>query len=43
MLGVTWADNDDVRKLLGASFGLSLTFGDVDTFLYKRIQKKLIH
>jgi hypothetical protein len=43
MLGVTWADAEDVSKLLGAPSGLSLILGDVDTFLYERIQKKLSH
>lgn len=39
-LGITWADDDEVGKLLGAPFGLS---GDVDTFLYEKIAKKLNH
>jgi hypothetical protein len=43
LLGITWAEEDDVSKLLGAPFGLSLTAGEVDDFLYERIRKKLTH
>jgi exonuclease III len=42
-LGVTWAEEEDVGKLLGAPFGLSLTSGDINDFLYERIRKKLTH
>jgi hypothetical protein len=42
-LGVTWANEDDVSKLLGAPFRLSLTSGDVNEFLIERIKKKLTH
>jgi hypothetical protein len=42
-LGVSWANDEEVSKLLGAPFGLSLKARDVDDFLYERIRKKLIH
>ena len=42
-LGITWIDEDGVRKLLGASFGLSLSTRDVDTFLGDKLAKKLTH
>lgn len=42
-LGVTWAEDEEVSKLLGAPFELSLTSGDVDKFLYDKISKKLLH
>jgi hypothetical protein len=42
-LGITWAEEEDVGKLLGTPFGLSLTSGDINDFLYEQIRKKLIH
>lgn len=42
-LGITWASNDSVSKLLGAPFGLSLTTHDVNEFLHNRLTKKLTH
>ena len=42
-LGITWADEEGVSKLLGAPFGLSLTTKDVDAFLFDKLAKKLIH
>jgi hypothetical protein len=38
-----WAEEEDVGKLLEAPFGLSLTSGDINDFLYERIRKKLTH
>ena len=43
MLGITWADEEGVSKLLGAPFGLSLTSKDVDSFLIDKLTKKLVH
>lgn len=40
-LGITWAEDDNVGKLLGAPFRLSLSTTDVDNFLYDKIAKKL--
>jgi hypothetical protein len=42
-LGVTWAEDDAVSKLLGAPLGLELSSGDIDEFLLDRIRKKLTH
>ena len=43
MLGISWADEEGVSKLLGAPFGLALTTKDVDTFLLDKLTKKLVH
>ena len=43
MLGITWVDEEGVNKLLGASFGLSLSTKDVDSFLFDKLTKKHIH
>ena len=43
MLGITWANEEGVSKLLGAPFGLSLTSKDVDSFLFNKLTKKLVH
>jgi hypothetical protein len=43
MLGVSWAKENDVSKLFGAPFGLSLKSGNVNEFLYEKIRKKLTH
>ena len=43
MLGITWADEEGVSKLLGAPFGLSLATKDVDSFLLDKLLKKLVH
>jgi hypothetical protein len=40
-LGITWAANDTVNKLLGTAFGLSITTEDANTFLVERINKAL--
>lgn len=40
-LGINKAEDEEVGKLLGASFSLSLTSGDIDSFLYDKISKKL--
>jgi hypothetical protein len=41
-LGVTWVDDrDDIRKLLGTPFGLSLTSHNVDEFLQERVSQSL--
>lgn len=32
-LGIVWADDDEVGKLLGAPFGLSLTTNDIKHIL----------
>lgn len=40
---MVWVDNEEVSKLLRALFGLSITSSDVDTYLYKQIQKKLTY
>ena len=42
-LGIAWADNDNVSKLLGAPFGLSLSLANVDDFLYEKLAKKLTY
>jgi hypothetical protein len=42
-LGVTWIEEEDISKLLGAPFGMSLSSRDVNEFLYEKIQKKLSH
>lgn len=42
-LGVTWASNEEVSKLLGAPFGLSLSTSNVNDFLHDRLAKKLTH
>lgn len=42
-LGIAWAENDSVSKLLGAPFGLSLTTANVDEFLHNRLEKKLTY
>ena len=41
MLGVIWARGDEVSKLLGTPFGMTLSSGDVDKFLLDRVNKKL--
>ena len=41
MLEVVWARENEVSKLLGTPFGMSLSSGDVDKFLQDRINKKL--
>ena len=41
LLGVVWARGDEVSKLLGTPFGMSITSGDVDKFLLDRVTKKL--
>ena len=38
---ITRAENDEVSKLLGTAFGLSLATGDTDEFLLNRIIKFL--
>ena len=43
MLGITWADEEGVSKLLEAPFGLSLATKDVDSFLFDKLTKKLVH
>ena len=43
MLGITWTDEEGVSKLLGAPFGLSLATKDVDSFLFDKLTKKLVH
>ena len=43
MLGITWADEEGVSKLLGAPFDLSLATKDVDSFLLDKLSKKLMH
>ena len=43
MLGITWADEEGVSKLLGAPFSLSLATKDVDSFLFDKLSKKLVH
>ena len=43
MLGITWANEEGVSKLLGAPFGLSLATKDVDSFLLDKLSKKLVH
>jgi hypothetical protein len=40
-LGINWAANEDVSKLLGTAFGLSISSGNVDSFLLDRINKAL--
>jgi hypothetical protein len=42
-LGVTWAEDANISKILGAPFGMFLTSKDVNAFLHNRITKKLIH
>lgn len=42
-LGIKWADDNEVGKLLGAPFGMTLTSGDIDNFLYEKTTKKLTH
>lgn len=34
-LGVIWAVEEEVSKLLDAPFGLSIKLADVETYLYK--------
>jgi exonuclease III len=41
LLGIIWARGDEVSKLLGTPFGMTLTSADVDKFLLERINKKL--
>jgi hypothetical protein len=36
-----WVDNEDISKLLGTAFGLSITAGDVDSFLLDRVNRSL--
>ena len=36
-----WARGNEVSKLLGTPFGMSLSSGDVDKFLLDRVSKKL--
>ena len=43
MLGITWADKEDVSKLLGVPFSLSLSTKDLDSFLFDKLIKKLVH
>jgi hypothetical protein len=38
---ITWAQNEELEKLLGAVFGLSLIATDLDEFLKDKIIKKL--
>jgi hypothetical protein len=40
-LGIPWATNEDVCKLLGTAFGLSLSAEDSDEFLLARINNSL--
>ena len=40
-LPVKWAKSEDISKLLGVPFGLSLDSGKVDRFLLERLSKKL--
>jgi hypothetical protein len=40
-LGFQWASNQDISKLLGTPFGLSISATDVDCFLSERMDKKL--
>lgn len=42
-LGVTWAPNDSVCKLLAVPFGLSLSTDNVNDFLHKKLTDKLTH
>lgn len=42
-LGISWDSNESISKLLGASFGLSMTTSDVDDFLHGRLTQKLTH
>jgi hypothetical protein len=41
LLGVIWARDDEVSKLLGTPFGMNINSGDVDKFLLDRVNKKL--
>jgi hypothetical protein len=41
LLGVVWARGDEVSKLLGTPFGMTINYGDVDKFLLDRVNKKL--
>ena len=43
LLGVVWARGDEVSKLLGTPFGMTITSGDVDKFLLDRVTKKLAY
>jgi hypothetical protein len=40
-LSITWADNNEVSKLLGTTFGLSINSKDADSFLLEMINKAL--
>lgn len=40
-LGINWTEDDEVGKLLGTPFGLSLSTHDVDAFLQDKIAKKI--
>jgi hypothetical protein len=40
-LGILWAEDDEISKLLGTAFGTSLLSGDIDNFLLARINKSL--
>ena len=35
-----WAEEGDLSKLLGTSFGLNLNTPDIDQFFYSKISKK---
>ena len=41
LIDVTWADDDDVGKLLGSIFGMNMCAQDTDKFLKDKIVKKL--
>ena len=43
MLGITWANEEGVSKLLDAPFDLSLATKDVGSFLFDKLSKKLVH
>ena len=43
MLRITWANEEEVSKLVEAPFGLSLATKDVDSFLFDKLTKKLVH
>jgi hypothetical protein len=40
-LGISWADEEGVSKLLGAPFGISLSTANVDDFLLEKMSNKL--
>lgn len=40
-LGITWANNADVSKLLGAPFGMTLKSKGIDDYLVNRVSKNL--